>query len=299
MAKKKKEKKEKKPKSKVRKILEWVGTGIFAALIVFTAVILFTTKIQRKNSSNPNAPAKIGNLYFPVLVLTGSMEPDYPVNSALFIAQVDCNAVYNEFINSYNDETDTYTARIDLTFDDCYTKRLDEEVYVTTLFEKDYYSGRTTMDNLMHTMTHRVFYIHVDETKAYGEGRYHFYVNGINKSAVAGAESQYQVFTENQLYGRVTGCSKFVGAIFTFAESPWGLIILLVIPSLYMIISSVIDVARAYKDDDEPVTENANTTNKKTSNADPLAGLSEKDKKRLKEEMLEDIMEGKDKKGKK
>lgn len=292
-----KTKKEKKPKSKVRSILEWIATGLIAALIVFCAVVLFTTKAQRKNSSNPNAPAKIGNLYFPVLVLTNSMEPVYPVDSALFISEVSGESIYNEFINSYdptlNDGQGEYKATIDLTFDDCYTNSLpeDEELYIITAFGK---TNRTTLDVIMHTMTHRVFYVTVDESIEYGKGRYHFFVNGINTNGTSSAINQYQVFTEKQLYGRVTGCSKFIGGVFKFAESPWGLVILLVIPCLYMVISSVVDVIRAYNEEEtEP---NAQPID---SSKDPLANLSEEQKKKLKEEMLDNMMNGKDKKGKK
>ena len=293
-----KTKKEKKPKSKTRVVLEWVGTGLVAALIVFCAVVLFTTKIQRKNSSNPNAPAKIGNLYFPVLVLSNSMEPDYKVDSAIFIEEQSCESIYKEFTTNYDDsksgsyeEVFRCSHKIDLTFDDYYRGAITSEEQTFMEAEFPSKNNRTTIYSPMRTMTHRLYYVIKDDNVEYGQGRYHFYVSGINAKGAKAAEDQFQIFTEKQLYGRVTGSSEFVGAIFKFAESPWGLIILLLIPCLYMVISSVIDVIRAYSDDE--VTENADTT-KKISSEDPLAGLSEKQKKKLKEEMLDNMMKGKD-----
>lgn len=285
--------KEKKPKSKTRKILEWVGTGIFAALIVFAAVVLFTTKIQRKNSNNPNAPARFGDLYFPVIVLTDSMDPVYPVDSAIFIKSVSPEYVYQSYLDGN---------KLDITFDDFYKPGQD---ITYTQEEKDFLStykcepddptcpsktDRTTRNSPMRTMTHRIFYVY-DTGNELGNGKYHFFVEGINHNGNKSARNQYQVFTEKEMYGQVTGCSKFVGGIFKFAESPWGLVILLIIPSLYMVLSSVIDVIRAYKEDD-----GVQETTPKATSGDPLAGISEKEKEKLKQQMLEEIMKGKDKK---
>lgn len=278
-----KEKKIKKEKSKVRKILEWVGTGIFVALITFSAVVLLTTKIQRKNSPNPNAPAKIGHTYFPVVVLTSSMEPLYMTGDAIFIKEISC-----ETIRTYYKDEETYSekAKINLTFFDNYMDLIssEETAHVAAAYGKTY---RTS--NIKRTMTHQLFYMTVDESIEYGKGRYHFFVNGINpNSGSASAPYEYQVFTESELYGQATGSSAFIGWVFRAAESPWGLVVLLIIPSLYMVLSSVIDVVKAYKeegaDGQEPPQENA------------LDSLSKKDRERLKQELLEQMIEDKKKK---
>jgi len=294
-----KEAKTKKPKSKARKIFEGIGLGVFVALVGFVSVVLITSTIQKKQSSNPLEPTRIGDIYLPLVVSTDSMEPVYPVKSAIFIKKQTPQKIIEDFNNLTTKDVENNVG-VDLTFDDFYQDEaesllsLEELAYLTTY--KGIAKERTTLLSPMHTMTHRLFMYHVCEDKAEGEGRYLFFVEGINRnSSVAGAENQYQVFTEKQLYGRVTGCSKFLGWIFDKVTSPWGLVILLLIPSLYMVISSIIDVIKAYKDDDEPVTEIGQTTQKIKSD-NPLEGLSEKEKERLKKEMLNDLLSGKDKK---
>jgi hypothetical protein len=144
-------------------------------------------------------------------------------------------------------------------------------------------------------MTHRVQEIHVDESKKKGEGRYTFITVGINtRSKNMGwhegdpdlTVDQYQAFTEKQLLGRVKVNSPFLGGVFGFVSSIWGLLILLLIPSFYLIITSVIDIFKAYKEPEEKevivIKENSGEVQ-----------LSEEDKKRLKEELLKEMLEKK------
>ena len=78
----------------------------------------------------------------------------------------------------------------------------------------------------------------------------------------------------------------FLGGVFGFVSSIWGLLILLLIPSFYLIITSVIDIFKAYKEPEEKdvivVKENSGEVQ-----------LSEEDKKRLKEELLKEMLEKK------
>ena len=96
--------------------------------------------------------------------------------------------------------------------------------------------------------------------------------------------NQYQVFTEKELLGIVIVNSNFLGAVFNFVGSPFGLLALLLVPALYLIITSVIDIFKAYKEPEEIPAEGATNSNK--GNLD----LSEEDKKRLKEELLEEML---------
>lgn len=296
-----KEKKEKKPKSKVRKILEGIGLGIFVGLIGFVSVVMITSTIERRNSTNPMEPARFGDLYFPLVVATNSMEPVYPTGTAIFISKQSPETIVKDF-NSLTPSDVEQNIGVDLTFDDVYQEYPDISV-VLTAEEYSYLLSlgktfrTTTQDRPRHTMTHRLFMVHINQNVAEGQGKYLFFVAGINtNSGEASAPTQYQVFTEKQLYGRVIGHSDFVGWIFKNLTSPLGLIILLLIPSLYMVISSILDVVRAYQSDDEEVKEVGPGVVDTQSGEDPLKGISDKEKEKLKKQLLDEMMKGKEKK---
>ena len=137
--------------------------------------------------------------------------------------------------------------------------------------------------------------IHVNESKKAGEGRYYFITAGINESVASAVDSQgrvkqYQAFTEQYLLGRVVIGSAFLGGIFSFVSSIWGLLILLLIPAFYLIITSVIDIFKAYK---EPEEATANAVEGAEGSENKTIDLSEADKKRLKEELLQEMLEKK------
>ncbi|MBQ2204289.1 MAG: hypothetical protein II411_00165, partial [Lachnospiraceae bacterium] len=81
--------KEKKPKSKLRKTLEWVFTGLFAALLVFFAGVNIYGQISAKD--NFNVPSYFG--YSILVVQTDSMEPEYKVNSTVIVQKVDFSEI--------------------------------------------------------------------------------------------------------------------------------------------------------------------------------------------------------------
>ena len=80
-----KDKKPKKPKSKARKIVEWVLTGIFAALLVGVGVI----QIINKTSKNQSV---LGPTF--QKVLTDSMSPVYKVNDIIVVEKVTPKDLY-------------------------------------------------------------------------------------------------------------------------------------------------------------------------------------------------------------
>jgi len=284
--------KQRKPKSLTRKIIEGVFTGIFVALIGFCCFVMISNTVAKKKSDNQYAPTRIGNSYMPLIVLTDSMEPEIKTKSAIFIKEESCEKIVEDFSNGKN---------VDLTFDDIFgcgqdidytysTETLDFLVNYTVDGVAKPKTNRTTFDNpaSVRTLTHRLFHVQINEHNEFGENRYYFFVEGINtNSKNYGAPAQYQVFTENELYGVVAKSSVFVGRVFSFAQSPIGLIILLLIPSLYMILSSIYELIKAndIAEESEPVQGEAKQG--------ALDSLSEKDIKRLKEEMLNQIT-GKD-----
>lgn len=273
-------KKEKKKKSKVRKAFEWAATAILVVLVAGCSAILIYSKVSG-TKDNPNAPTAIGDHYLPLIVQTDSMKPKYNVGTAIFVKKQKPEDIYNEYLTGVSSGEDF---EIDLTFDDNYKtlqyglKPADYDVL--SLFGK---SERTTAYSPMRTMTHRLFYAKINEGVELGQGKYYFFVSGINESEHQSQSNQYQIFTENELYGRVTGNSDFLGGVFSFATSPWGLIILLLIPCLYMIISSIIDLVKS-EDEKEQVLEA-----KKTGEVE----LSQQDKERLKKELLNKLLDEK------
>ena len=266
-----KEKKEKKPQRKARKIIEWVLTGLF--LVIFAVAGI--AQIDGLVNKNKHYGQQIRFGYATFVVKTESMEPKYMVDSAIITYLDDVDKIYDMFNKGETVDVtfyDVYTAETE------YTKPIDHPELTMRTNPADY-----------PIITHRVREIHVNPALNKGEGKYTFIVSGINTGFAAATNAQgeiyqYQAFTEKELLGRVVVGSAFLGAVFGFISSIWGLLILLLIPSFYLIIASVIDIFKAYKEPDEvPATANG-------APSSSSGELSEEDKKRLKEELLQEMM---------
>ena len=264
-----KQKKEKKPKSKARKIIEWVLTGIFLVLFAIVGLAQIDGLVNKKNHYDQQI--RFG--YATFVVQTESMEPVYAVDSAIITFLEDADTIYERY---QNNET------IDVTFYDAYTANTE----YTKPLEHSELTMRTKPAEYP-IITHRVKEIHVNPSVNKGEGKYTFIVAGINTGVGAATDAngniyQYQVFTEKELLGVVKVGSPFLGAVFGFVSSIWGLLILLLIPSFYLIITSVIDIFKAYKEPDEEEVV--------TASSDGEIALTEEDKKRLKDELLQEML---------
>ncbi len=147
--------------------------------------------------------------------------------------------------------------------------------------------------DIQYPMTHRCSKIETPEES--GDGLYYFTVHGINKDSdqcKGDCTYQTQRFSEKYLIGKVVGKSVFVGAVFNFLTEWYGLLTLLLIPTMYLVVSSLVDIAKALKDKDEDVAlETAGEANEASSKE--LGRLSVEDKKRLKEELLNEMLEEK------
>ena len=267
-----KEEKAKKPKSKTRKIIEWVLTGIFLAIFAVVGLAQIDGLVNKK--SHYNQQIRFG--YGTFVVQTDSMEPEYKVKTAIITYLEDADKIYKSYQAGKT---------IDVTFFDIYTV---ENEYTKPLDHPDL-THRTSPTQ--YPMTHRVQEIHINENLKKGEGRYTFITAGINTRSTSmfddGTEhviDQYQAFTEKELLGRVKVNSPFLGGVFGFVSSIWGLLILLLIPSFYLIITSVIDIFKAYKEPEE-IPEGP-----KEEKQSGEVELSEEDKKRLKEELLKEMI---------
>lgn len=267
-------KKTKRPKSKVRKAIEWTLTGIFVAIFLF----VFAGQIDGMINKDKHHGRDIRFGFATFIVETNSMEPDYKVDSAIITYLEDPQKIYERYQKG---ET------VDLTFMDVYETNT---AYTQPLkAENAQYTRRTGATGV--PMTHRLREVLVNENLDKGKGRYTFITAGINTvDGNMSASDQYQAFTEKELLGRVVANSQLLGSTFGFVSSPFGLLFLLLIPSFYLIVTSVIDIFKAYKEPEQPVAEvigeNGEVNNKQST-------LSEEDKKRLKEELLQEMLQKK------
>ena len=267
----------KRPKSKARKIVEWVLTGLFVVIFGFILVAQIDGMVHKKDHYNQTIRFGYGTF----VVQTDSMEPNYKVGTALITYLEDADKIYQAFQKHEN---------VDLTFVDCYEGFNEYTVPDPNGTNKELVT-RTARTGV--PMTHRVREIHVNESLKKGEGRYTFITAGINtKSKMMGYDKdgyehtidQYQAFTEKEILGRVVINSAFLGGVFSFVSSIFGLLVLLLIPAFYLVITSVIDIFKAYKEPE------ANTSNGEKPVNKGTIDLSEEDKKRLKEELLDEMI---------
>ena len=271
-----KEKRVKKPKSKARKIIEWVLTGIFLALFAFVLAGQIDGMVHKKDHYNQQLRFGYGTF----VVKTDSMEPKYMIGTALITYNEDADKIYERFQKG---------EEVDITFVDVYNTNNE---YTSPLNNPEL-TKRTDPTGV--PMTHRVKEVHVNNNQEKGKGKYTFITAGINtRSTNLGWKegepdiviNQYQAFTEKEILGRVTVNSALLGGVFSFVGSPLGLLVLLLIPAFYLVVASVIDIFKAYKEP-EPATEGA--AGQPNNNNGPVT-LSEADKKRLKEQLLEEMI---------
>ena len=269
-------KKVKKPKSKARKIIEWVLTGIFGVLFVILGIAQIDGMVHQKDHHGQTL--KFG--YGTFVVSTESMEPKYKVDDALITKYESFDSIYQRYLNK---ET------IDITFYYDSSTRLGN---VEPQLEENSALKECIPPAKFPIITHRVREIQFHEDVKEGQGRYVFITAGINKGVASATDDEgnikeYQAFNETAVLGRVVVGSAVLGAIFQFVSSIWGLLILLLIPAFYLVITSVIDIFKAYKEPEEEKAGSAPSTGQNSSGA---VELSEEDKKRLKEELLEEML---------
>jgi hypothetical protein len=294
----------KRPKSKARKIIEWVLLGIFLAIFGVIAAGTIDSMIHAKEHYGEKLKFGIGSF----VVLTNSMEPKYNKDDALITYKEDMETIVSElkavpnativqddenmFIITMDVNDTNKDHGVDITFKNT-NMGID---YSTFEFVNDCYkTGQMIVTERV--MTHRIMELHVDKTLAYGNGRYTFVTAGINHNGVHSLQGQYQLVTEKNYLGTVKVSSQFLGQIFKFVSSAWGLIVLLLIPAAYLIVVSGIDIFRALKDTDGEGS--SETTVSNTDNSKKIEGLeqlSEEDRERLKRELLDQMIEEKGKK---
>lgn len=280
-----KKEKVKKPKSKLRKALEWVFTGIFIALFGFFAVGQVTGMIHKKENYNQTLTYGYGAF----VIQTNSMEPEYKVKTAIITHKESVDTIIKKFDSGEH---------VDVTFWSAYVANNQKYDYPFYRPGNISYGGieykleghEPTYPQVGYAITHRLIEYHVDEGRKLGTGRYTFVVAGINTEGFLSGINQYQLLTENEILGIVKVNSPFLGGLFQFITSPWGLLVFLLVPAFYLVITSVLDIFKAIK---EPEEEGANPPSggkPASSGNGSLEGLSDEDRERLKKEMLEQML---------
>lgn len=216
-----------------------------------------------------------------------------------FIPNTSDKAVMDKVVTLLN-EYEAKSAHFDLTFVDGYQNYYSvslktKETNPITAFLKDpiQLGGEDVNSRVM---THRLREIQYNENVEYGKGRYLFVVSGINIGGNQSGLGQYQVFSEKELLGKVEFESQVLGGFFNFVASPWGLVILLLIPCGYLMFVSIRDIFRALqeKDDEEKIAQEP-VKNPVAGRVD-FENMSKEEKDKLKAELLEQMLEEKSKK---
>ena len=296
-----KPKRVKKPKSKVRVILEWTFTGLFALLFVFFAIGQVTGMVNRNKNYGNTLTYGYGTFY----IASASMEPEYPVGTAIITHKDDPESIVKDFKAGKIVDITMYSAYLSngqkYDYNDYRPDDIDVYYYGRTVVYGEKLPGKEPTQEFHYSLsghspvyptgsttrvvTHRLIGVYVDESREKGTGKYTFVIAGINTEGDLSKEGQYQLLTENELLGVVKVNSPFLGKFFGFITSPWGLLVFLLIPAFYLVITSVLDIFKAMK---EPDDKDDNSSNH--SSGGGIDGLSEKDKERLKKEMLEQML---------
>ena len=258
----------KKPKSKTRKIIEWILFGLFGVLFAIVIAGNISSLVHKDENYGQSLRFGVGSF----VVMTTSMEPD--------IAKDDAIITYKEDVTSFEERL-AAGETLDITFANI---RVDIDFEPDTPQFKRANGGTAVVSNQI--MTHRLMEIHEDTSIAMGNGRFIFITSGINHGGDYALMGQYQIFTEAQYLGTVKIVNSALGHFLSFVASPIGLIVLLLIPAGYLIVTSSMDIFKAMKEDEKVRAE-------ETANVGRLAGLSKKERDRLKQEMLDEMMAAK------
>ena len=262
----------KKEKSKARKIIEWVLFVVFGTACAAVLAANVSAMINKKKNFGQSIKFGFGTF----IILTNSMEPEIHVNDFILTYKEDAAKLNDRFASG---------EKVDVTF-----MNIAPEVSDFTPDSEEFKTGSQVVTNRV--MTHRLREVHINEEKAVGNGHYIFVASGINSGGESSKEGQYQVFTEVEYLGTVKSVNSFVGRFMNFISSPIGLIILLLVPAGYLITVSSIDIFKAVKAQEEGeavVVE----SNQASGDPDRLSKISDEERARLKNELLEQMMKEK------
>ena len=255
-------KKEKKQKSKGRVIFEWIFTGFFLLLFAIFGVAQIDGMVHQ--SEHYGQMVRFG--YSSFVIISDSMEPEIMVDDAIIAKQESMESIVEKFNNGEN---------VDIAFFNC---KFSANIEFT---HPEYQSVEAKQIVTNAVMTHRITEIHIQEDVEYGKGHYVFVCAGINDEGLYSKKAQYQLCSEQMYLGTIVHSSRVLGHFFNFLTSVWGLLIVLLVPAAYLIVTSSIDILKTLKESEE---KNANPSDVDVSR------LSKKDQERLKKELIEKML---------
>ena len=260
--------KEKKPKSKLRNIIEWILFGVFGV----ACALVLAANVSGMINKNKNHGQTIRFGYGSFIILTNSMEPEINVDDLIITKKQDLSKFQKRLENNENIVVTFFDEPVDV----------GDFVPDTEVFR----NGGQRTDPTGTAMTHQLREVHINENKKVGEGHYIFVAAGINTMGLNSREGQYQVFTEAQYLGTVISNNAAMGKFTNFISSVWGLLILLLVPATYLIVVSSIDILKAVKAQEEQ--EEVGQVS-----GEHLSKLSNKEREKLKQELLEEMIKQK------
>ena len=273
------EKVEIKKKSKVKKIFNWIIASVFGSLLVAITIFNLVNKFA--------GDGFIFGSQYP-MVLTDSMEPEYMVGDVLIINKV----------KSYSDLVEEYRLG-----DDGVENTEDDAIVTIGSSTTTLVDGATIDLTFLYdiagigeefSVTHRVSKVVIREDLEEGSGRFFFTTHGINtdseQCSTNGGDctNQTQSFDERKVIGRVQSVNGFLTVVYSVFTSTWGLLALILIPAIYLLITSVIDIVKTMSEKEE-TSSSSNSANPVKD--DLLSQLSPKDLERLKKDLLNELLD--------
>ena len=222
------------------------------------------------------------------MVLTDSMEPEYMVGDVLIINKV----------KSYSDLVEEYRLG-----DDGVENTEDDAIVTIGSSTTTLVDGATIDLTFLYdiagigeefSVTHRVSKVVIREDLEEGSGRFFFTTHGINtdseQCSTNGGDctNQTQSFDERKVIGRVQSVNGFLTVVYSVFTSTWGLLALILIPAIYLIITSVIDIVKTMSEKEET---SSSSNSASLAKDDLLSQLSPKDLERLKKDLLNELLD--------
>jgi|GEM_PF-2651406 len=317
----KKNKKKKTPLQIAGTLIDWI-VGIFIVLIAAIEITAFATK-----GSNYGVPSFFGNQVS--VVQTDSMAYDengnklYSVGTAIFshkdayssLKEGDDVSFYNH-VFSASETNQAYALFVHRVIAYVPVEGTDSISFggktyscrISNPYGVPYYivmgANVSNKEGIStHYSSYQVQYVFEDEDgmkKLSNQTNvnlpdFHAYYSSSEDVSIA----SYSVNGSGIYMGKVVGHSDFVGGFYSFLEQPYGLILVILLPCAIIVISTIVDMVKVHQMSDEEVEakygdgkeEGTSEKNGASVNPDdPLAGLSQEDKKRLQEELLASML---------
>ena len=268
--------------SKIRKVLSHIFTAVIGFLFVALLGIEIISMVTK--GGNYGVPNVFG--YQMMHILTDSMVPVYPVDSAIIVTKFDVDTVRGKGVCKLTN----------IANDDYVTSNVDEDNYVdpnSYLQLGDDISFYWNKDGVPapYIITHRVLEMHFKDDGSLS----HLVCNGINKGENNNTGKAQTPVTPELILGKVTYCSKVLGWAVVILQSPLTLILLIIIPCGYVAITSIIDIVNVAKEGKEEKTLSLEEQmrleliKEGVIEDDSLSSLNQEELAKLKEEMLDEI----------